>query len=274
MIAGPVYDSARRPGLRERVASVLEHRELVALLAEREVESRFGGTMLGALWTLATPLAYAALLATVFSQVHAFTGTGVPFVAYVLSGVIVLTFATTAILSVANAVVANRVAMRRVFVPVWVFAAATALVSLIMLTLSTIALLVVEVVAGVSLPWTIALLPIPFLLLALAVTGFGMFVGAFATVFTDTMEATRVLMTLLGFATPIFYPVGILPGSIRWIVLANPLYRFVSLFRDFAYAGAMPSAATLATCVGTPLLLLAAGIGAFAIVRRAFPTVL
>lgn len=244
------------------------------LLARREIETRYGGTLLGAWWTLVTPLVYAGVLSAVFSNVRGFDVGGVPFVAYVLSGVVVLNYVTTVIMTVASSVTTNTVYLRRVFVPVGTFAASTALASLIMLTLTTVALMVVEVIAGQSLPWTIVLLPIAFVLLAIGVGGFGLFVGALASVFADAMEATRVLITVLGFATPIFYPVSIVPHRFRWAVEVNPIYHYVVLFRHLAYIGTLPHWPTLAVCVVSSAVALCVGGAAFSIVRRLLPTVL
>jgi ABC-type polysaccharide/polyol phosphate export permease len=273
-VPGPVYDSARRSGFLLGLTSAWSHRELVVLLAQRELDARYGVTLLGSFWSLVTPLAYAGVLSAVFSRVHAFRSSEVPFVVFVLSGVIVLNFVAVTALAVAQSVVLNRVALRRVFVPVSVFAASTTLTSLVLLTLSSVALVVVEVLAGVTIPWTVVLLPIAFVLLAASVAGLGLCAGAFATVFADAMEGLRVLTTLLGFATPIFYPLSVVPGSVREVVAANPLYRFVTLFRHLAYVGTLPPWTTIGFCVATPVVMLAAGAASFGIIRRAFPTVL
>jgi ABC-2 type transport system permease protein len=274
MAAAQVYDSAQRPGLRAAAESVRLHHELVFLLARRDLESRYGGTMLGVWWTVATPLAYAGILSVVFSHVRRFTVSDVPFIAYVLSGIVVTTFVTNAVFATANAVTLNRVALRRVFVPVWVFVAASALVSLVSLTLTTAALVVVEVAAGQNVPPTVALLPLAFVLLVVGVAGFGVLLGSLAVVFADTFEGARVLLTILGFATPVFYPVSIVPHRFRWVVDANPLYHFVVLFRHLAYVGHLPGPATIAVCLVAPALTVAVGTFGFSRVRRHYPTVL
>src|SRR5919112_361964 len=68
----PLYDSAARLGPRALLRSVAAHRELVGLLARREVTARYRRALLGMAWTIITPVAYAAALWAVFSQVAPF----------------------------------------------------------------------------------------------------------------------------------------------------------------------------------------------------------
>jgi ABC-type polysaccharide/polyol phosphate export permease len=106
------------------------------------------------------------------------------------------------------------------------------------------------------------------------VAGFGLVVGATASVFADAIEATRILLTILGFATPVFYPPAVVPARFHVVLEVNPLYHFLVLFRHLAYGGSLPGAATLGVCLGVPALAACAGAGSFVLVRRLLPTVL
>lgn len=267
--AGPLYDSALRPSAAAFLVDGWRHRALVGLLVQRDLASRYRGTVLGLGWTLVTPLAYSAALWLVFSKVARFTTPGVPFVVYVLSGVIVLTFVTGGTLSVASNVLVNTVSLRRTFVPATVFALATALTSLVSLVLSTFVLVLVELANGSAPPWMLVLMPLAFVLFGVATAGFGLLIGAVSARFADALEVSGLAFTLLGVVTPVFYPLTILPHWARPVAEANPLYGFLSLYRTLVYGAPLP---------GWPLVwavfvgLAASYAGLFAY-RRAWATV-
>ena len=251
------------------------HRELVGLLVQRELASRYRGTILGLGWALVTPLAYAAALWLVFSRVARFSVSGVPYVVYVLSGVVVLTFVSQGALTVAGAVVSNTVSFRRVFVPVTTFALAAVVMAMVSLTLSTLVLVAVWGACdrGKRAPWTVVLLPVAFVLLASSVAGFGLMVGAISIRFPDALQVTQTVLALLGIVTPVFYPVSIVPHWGRPLVELNPVYRFLVLFRSLAYGGTVPLSSALA-CVVAAVVLAMLGLFVYTFVREALPTTL
>ena len=270
----PVYDSSRRSDPLTVLRNGLAHRDLVVLLARRDLANRYGGAVLGPWWSLATPLAYAVVLWSIFSGLHSLRTENVPFVVYVLSGVALLTFVTQTIFTVTSSIIVNTVSLRRVFVPVGTFAAAAAISTSVTLGFTTGALLVIQAIAGASVPWTVVLLPPFCVLLTAGVAGFGLAVGALATVFADAVEATRALLTVVGFATPVFYPASIVPERFRFVLELNPLYHFLAVFRYLDYGGTVPSAATFTVCLATPFVCMFLGAGSFTLVRRMLPTVL
>ena len=269
----PVYDSARRLPVTALWRDGWRHRELLGLLVQRELAARYRGTLLGIGWALVTPLAFAAVLWATFSHVARFTVEGTPYVVYVLSGTILLTFVSTGVLAVAGAIVSNTVVFRRVFVPATTFALAAVSVAVVSLALSTVVLLAAQLATGAGIPWTVLLLPVLFALLAAAVTGAGLVVGALATRFADALHATQMLVALLGIATPVFYPVSILPGWAQTLVKLNPVYQFLVAFRSFAYGGTVPLGASVA-CVVIALAASSAGLAVYTRARVLLPTTL
>jgi ABC-2 type transport system permease protein len=269
----PVYDSATRLPLTALWRDGWRHRELVGLLVQRELASRYRGTVIGVGWAIVTPLAYAAALWIVFSNVSRFSVSGVPYVVYVLSGVIVLAFVAQGTLTVAHAVVSNTVSFRRVFVPVTTFALAAVLTAMVSLTLSTLVLLGVQIATGIGIPWTVVLLPVQFVLIASAVAGAGLLVGALSTRFADALQVTQTLIALLGIVTPIFYPVTIVPHWARVFVELNPVYRFVVLFRGLAYAGTVPTWSLVGSVVSA-VFFAVIGLVVYRKMRESLPTTL
>jgi ABC-type polysaccharide/polyol phosphate export permease len=88
-------------------------------------------------------------------------------------------------------------------------------------------------------------------------------VAAAAVYFYDVLDISNVLVSLLGYLTPTFYPIDIVPESLRWLVYANPLYSYLAVFRGFVYEGSFPPAWNFAVMALTSALVLLLGAWVF-----------
>ena len=59
-----------------------------------------------------------------------------------------------------------------------------------------------------------------------------------------------MVLTLLMYLTPIFYPMSIVPEQFRWLVRFNPIRSILEVFRDPIYFGKIPPPQHLAVCRG------------------------
>lgn len=89
---------------------------------------------------------------------------------------------------------------------------------------------------------------VPLILLYFFCIGIGLFISALAVYFRDIFHLYGVLITVLNYATPIFYPVNIIPEEYKFVVEYNPLYYFLSAFREVAYNNTLPSIELLSIC--------------------------
>jgi ABC-type polysaccharide/polyol phosphate export permease len=72
-----------------------------------------------------------------------------------------------------------------------------------------------------------------------------------------------VVLGLVGYLTPTFYPISIIPERFRPFVEANPLYSYLLSFRNLVYLGRIPPWYVIAMVAGTGLLALSIGVYAF-----------
>jgi ABC-type polysaccharide/polyol phosphate export permease len=97
-------------------------------------------------------------------------------------------------------------------------------------------------------------------LLAAFALGVGLLLSAWAIYFPDIVEMYKVGLVAWMYLTPVIYPAEIVPENYRfWLLHLNPLYYLVTIFRQPAYEGTLPSAQILATGAGIALLTLVIG---------------
>jgi ABC-type polysaccharide/polyol phosphate export permease len=263
-----VYDSdSRHTPILAEARHLHEFRGLLKLLVVRDITVRYKRSVLGLWWTLLNPLLTSAIMYLVFSQIFRFAVPGgVPFVVYLLSGVLLINFFALALNAVGVSLVSSAGIITKVYVPGEVFAVAASLAAGVNFLFSLVPLLAVLLITGGGIPWTIVLVPIPALAMLALVTGLGLLVATAAIRFHDTLDLVAVLVVLLGYLTPTFYPLGIVPERFQWVIEANPLYSYLTIFRQLMYGA--PSAPWWCWVVMLSTSLVALSLGAWTFSRR------
>jgi ABC-type polysaccharide/polyol phosphate export permease len=232
------YDSARRRRpLITDVGNLRSYRGLLRLLIVRDLTVRYKRSSLGLWWTLLNPLLFSAVLWIVFGQIFRFETPGVPYIVYLLSGVLFMGFFAQGVMTTGSAIVNSAAILTKVSVPPEVFSFAAAIAAGANFLLSLPILILAQILLGVGVPWTVILVPIPVIATVLLVTGLGLLVASAAVFFFDILDLTAVLIQLVSYLTPSFYPIEIIPEHLRWLVFLNPLYSYLTIFRGFMYGG-------------------------------------
>ncbi len=260
------YDSAQiRPPIVTEFGNFWRRRGLIRLLVTRDLTLRYKRSVLGVWWTLLNPLLTTAVMWLVFSQVFARSGPeGVPFIVYLLSGVIFIAgFWGQGVVAAGSSLVSSRGILSRMAVPAEIFSLSAAIAALANFGVAVVLLLLIQVVVGVGIPWTVVLLPIPALAMLCLVTGIGMIVAAAAVHFFDVLEFTRVMIQLSVWMVPVFYPLEIIPDRARALITANPLHSYLEVLRGLVYEGTFAPWWNFAVMIGSALLFLTLGVWMF-----------
>jgi lipopolysaccharide transport system permease protein len=127
------------------------------------------------------------------------------------------------------------------------------------------ALLIVIIATGVQFSWRFLLIPIPIIELYVFSIGLGLFLAQAAVFFRDTAYLWGVFSTAWMYLTPIFYPVSMLPDKIRFAITSfNPLYFYIAQFRYFVLGGETGWRRDALLGAAAAILMLTAGLVAFA----------
>lgn len=237
-----IYDSdAFAEGVMARLRIVASKRALIGVLVKRDLNVRYKRSVLGVWWTLLNPLMTALILWLVFSQLFDRSQVGdVPYIVYMLSGVLFMQLFGQGLNSSATAIQGARPILIKVPVPPEVFIFAAGLASAVNFLASAIPLTAIILITGVGLKATSILAIVPVLLMMLLATGLGMIVSVGAVQFHDLIDFVRVLTTLTIWTVPTFYPISIIPDAYLPFFKANPLFAYIDSFRQLIYVGTIP----------------------------------
>jgi len=190
------------------------------------------------------PLLTMLVLTIVFSYVFRFDLVNYP--VYALSGLLFWNFFQQGTVAAMNSLRGNAQLLTRLPVPRWIFPLATILAGLVNMALALVPLFVILIATGHPLHLSLLFLPLSILIAATFTLGVALLVSPLAVFFADVVELIGVLLTLLLYTTPVFYPAAIVPPRYYWLIRFNPLRSLLVVFRDPIYDGVLPSPAHIA----------------------------
>jgi ABC-2 type transport system permease protein len=255
----PIYDSARQGSAAlEELWAVLNYRFLIIQFVRRDILTRYKRSSLGVAWTMLNPLGTMLILTLVFSR--AFAGTQEGYAAYVLSGLIAWNFFAQSTNAATLHLVWGGSLLKKIYIPRTAFAVSATGTGLINLLLSLVPLVLVMLIIKVPVRWTIILLPIPILFLAMFALGIGLLISTLAIYYADVAEMFQITLTAWMYLSPVIYSPEILPEVYRlWITRLNPMFYLIELFRMPIYYGRVPDLSLMLISGGIAIITLFVG---------------
>lgn len=212
-----------------------QYRGLLNELVMRDIKIKYRRSVLGLLWTILNPLLMMIILTIVFSTL--FKQQIENFPVYLLCGQLIFNFFSEATTTAMGSVIGNAPLIKKIYLPKYVFPVSKVFSSFVNLISSFIALILVIIVTRAPIHSTFVLFFIPISYVLLFAIGMGLFLSAYAVFYRDIIHLYSVFMTAWVYLTPIFYPIEILPDTIKRIVNLNPLTNIITIFRGYMLNG-------------------------------------
>jgi lipopolysaccharide transport system permease protein len=258
-----------------RLKQLWRYRDLISLFVWRDFVAVYKQTILGPTWHIIQPLLTTITFTIIFGRVAKISTNGVsPFLFYLVGTVFWSYFANnltkTAGTFVSNANLLGKVYFHRLAIPISV--AISNLVSLGIQLGIFLLCFAFQYVRGSNVHFTswVFLTPLFLFILAGYGLGGGIIVSALTTRYRDLANLVNFGVTLAMYATPVIYPVSVVPAHYRWVMELNPLTVLMEGFR-LAFLGVGHVDVTqLAASFGVMLVVLAVGLMLFTHVERIF----
>jgi lipopolysaccharide transport system permease protein len=208
------------------------YRELLWVLASRDVRVRYKEAVLGAAWAIIRPLTTMAIFSVIFGTFAHIPSDGLPYPVFVFAGLLPWTFFSSAVATSGQSLVGSGHLVSKVYFPRLIIPLASCGSALADLVVSTSILLAMMAWYGVG--WTAHLLAAPLLVLALlvATVGVGTLLAALTVAYRDFTHLTPFILQVWMYVTPVIFPVTVVPPQWRWLLLLNPMTGVVDGFRS------------------------------------------
>lgn len=237
---------------------VISARELISVLARREIRARYQHSLLGAGWAIALPVSLMLVFTLVFSRVAPVNTAGIPYPVFVYLGLLPWQFHANSLTLSARCLFDNRSLVTKVY-----FAREALPVSRVAICLFDFAVgsgVLVALMAWYGLAPGPGLLLVPIVLLvqlALCI-GLSFWVAAANLLYRDVQYLLQVGITVWMFASSVVYP---LPdrGNLRWLHWANPMTPILDAYRGLMVGDQVGFNPSFYAAAGISLLVLLAG---------------
>ena len=222
---------------------------LIRQLARREILERYKGSMFGLLWSFFNPLLMLLVYLFVFSFVFKMRWQGASghaqFGTVMFSGLILHALLAECLTRAPGLITNNAQFVKKVVFPLEVFSVVSVVAALFHFSVSLVILVVAHLLFSHQFHWTIIFAPIVIAPLALVGLGLSYLISSTTVFIRDLSQIIGVLVTVLLFLSPIFYPLEAVPAQVRPLMYLNPLTIPILEFRNLVIWGNFPNLFTL-----------------------------
>jgi lipopolysaccharide transport system permease protein len=247
----------------EAIRNTWRHRDLIVSFTLRDIKARYKQTGLGVTWAIVQPLSMMVVFTLVFSVFAKVPSDGLPYPIFAYSGLIFWTFFANSLTGGTLAMVANSPLIRKIYFP-----RETLLVSVLLASTFDLAIALVlfaamflyyKVALTITVLWIFPLLALQ-MLLTLGVTGLS---SAAHVNYRDIGHALPLLTQLWMFATPVAYPIRVIPEWLKPLYMLNPMAPIIDGYRRAFLLGQAPDLPALAVSAAITVALSALALAVF-----------
>lgn len=266
---------ARNRWWRVDLRELIRYRDLIALFIKRDFITQYKQTILGPLWFLLQPLLSTFTFLVIFGKIAQIPTDDVPKPLFYMGGLVFWNFFSTTVTQISVVLTGNVQLFSKVYFPRLAIPIAQTIAGLgrfvIQLALF-FAFFVYFLFQGMpsSLGPSLALILPVLLHFALLAIGFGLIVSALTTRYRDLQVGLSFGMQLWMFATPIVYPLSLVPEKWRWLYALNPVVPPMEVCKHVFFGTPMPLLGEYLVSLGTTGLFLLLGLALFNKVQNTF----
>ena len=214
-----------------RLRDVWQYRELLYFLTWRDVKVRYKQTVLGAAWAIVQPLMTMLIFTVLFGRLAGIKSEGIPYPIFAYAGLIIWVFFSNSVTNSGNSLVGNANLITKIYFPRLIIPAAAVAAGLVDFALAFVIQAFLMIYYRVHITWGLAMVPVLAILATALAFGVGMWLSALNVKYRDIRYAIPFLMQLWMFASPVIYPLTLLPAKWRWLLMLNPLTGIIQNFR-------------------------------------------
>jgi lipopolysaccharide transport system permease protein len=213
------------------LAEIWRFRELLFFLVWRDVKVRYKQTVLGGGWALIQPVMTMVVFTIFFGRFGGMAAhVSVPYPVFAYAGLLAWTYFATTIGQAGNSLVSSSNLISKVYFPRLIIPLSAAGVGLVDLAVAAGLMFGLLAVYGVALTWQVLLLPVFLALLVAAAVGVGTLLAALVIAYRDFRYVLGFLVQLWMFASPLAYPVDVVPERWRLLYALNPMVGVIDGF--------------------------------------------
>lgn len=248
-------------GIGPNIAVFKKYRYLLANLISRDLKVKYRRSMLGFLWSILNPLLMALVINAVFSRIFKFQVEY--FIVYYLTGSLIFNFMTEATTGSLTSVISAASLIKKVYIPKYIFPLEKCMFAFVNMLFSSVAVIVVILIVRMPVSWTALLFFFPMICALVFSLGLSLILSALNVFFRDIGHLYTVWTVAWMYLTPVIYPAEVIPERLLPIMHLNPMFHYVTYFRDVVMYATVPGLQTHIICLVYAFTFLGLGLVIF-----------
>ena len=237
--AAPTWDDATETVIRPRPGWIAVNwrelyafRELLYFLSLRDVKVRYKQTSLGVAWAVLQPLATMLIFTVIYAVFLKVPSDDVPYPVFVFAGLIPWQFFSSGLTIASQCLINQQQFLTKIYFPRIFIPTASVAAFLVDMVISFVIYAGLLLYYGFMPSWQVIFVPLLVLLTVVLTLGVGIFLSAVTVVYRDAKHMVPFLLQFLMYASPVVYPVSIVPKRYQWVLGLNPLCGLIDGFRS------------------------------------------
>ena len=249
------------------------YRELLYFLIWRDVKVRYKQTVIGAAWAVLQPLSAMVLFTVVFSMFAKIPSDGLPYPVFAYVALLPWNFFSSALNRSGSSIVGQASLISKVYFPRLIVPLSATLSGIVDFAIAFVLLIGMMVWFGLVPTWKLVTLPLFLLLALLTALAIGLWMSALNVRYRDVGHTIPFLTQFWMFASPVAYPISVVPEKWRLLYSLNPLVGVIEGFRWALLGTANPDFTMIGVSALVVSLLLFGGAVYFKRMERTFADV-
>ncbi len=250
------------------------NRELLWLWTWRDIRVRYKQSVLGVAWAVLQPLSLMLVFTVVFSVILRVPTGDIPYPLFSYTAVLPWTFFASSIALGIPSLVNNMTLVTKVRMPREILPVAAVLAGLVDFAVAAVLYAGMLIAYRVTITWTVLWI-FPLLgiqiMLSLAVVLLG---SALNVLYRDIRFIVPLLTQVWMYATPIIYPVDLIPERLRFVYYLNPMASVIDGYRKSILDGMPPDMLGIGLAFVVSLFLLVLAYRTFKTLERVFADII
>jgi len=256
------------------VAALWEYRELLYFQVWRDVKVRYKQTVIGAGWAILQPAMSVALYTMVLGNLGKIPSDGMPYAVFVYTALLPWTYFSSALSRSGTSLVGNANLITKVYFPRLLIPVASVIAPAVDFLFAFVVLLGLIAWFGIVPTWGVLALPLFFVLAMITALAIGLWLAPLNARYRDVGHTIPFLTQFWMFASPVLYPVSMIPESWRLVYSLNPMVGVIEGFRWALLRKENSDFAAILVSVAVVLVLLAGGLVFFKRMERTLADVI
>jgi lipopolysaccharide transport system permease protein len=249
------------------------YRELLYFLIWRDVKVRYKQTVIGAGWAILQPLMTMVVLTVIFGKFAKIPSDGLPYSLFAFAGLLPWNYFSQAVSRSGASLVGNARLISKVYFPRLLVPISAAVSPLVDFAITFIVLVGMMIWYGVVPTWSMLALPVLVLLALLTAVAVGLWLSALNVRYRDIGHAIPFLIQFWMFASPVVYPVSLIPEKWRVLYSLNPMAGVIEGFRWALLGKESPDFGVIVLSTAGVIAMLTGGVVYFTRVEQTFADV-